>query len=483
MLKTTAAVRILASVGTLTAISLSACSNGTSPGQETDQPADSSSTMTAHTSSGAASSTGSTTLSPTGGLTSTSSSAVSPTVAPTVASTASSDTQGPTGDPSSDTTTDVMETEATDSTSGATSEGMSSDSTTTDSEQGTASSQEESSTGDSTSSDSPHATYAFIVSVGGQVRALRLERGQQPEEVANYSLTTTSGDFFITATRDASKVFVASQRSVTALSFNSDSLEFAELDTAQTEGAGTYVEVSPDGEHVILAHYSEGKATHVGFDGAQFGNPSGYSPGMNAHSARVHPSGTWAFIPCLGSNHVAQFTLDGALTQNTPNVVAVQGGPRHMVFHPNGEVAYVMTELTGQVYAFELQDNGTLGPEPFDVEDVATNQADPWGSDVQITADGKHLYAFERRAQQLYHFDVNTDGTLTAAGSPTNFGQAVRVFAISPAGDLLVGGGEQGVLRIYTIDPSTGALTADGQGVMGLQSLQGTVIRDVPLSQ
>lgn len=334
--------------------------------------------------------------------------------------------------------------------------------------------------GEQTSSDLETTRFVFTVSVGGVVRAFRMQAGVEPEQVADFSVEVTSGDFFLAATEDASRVFVSYNRQVMALEFDPAALAFTELDTATTAGAGTHVEVSPDGEHVLVAHYNEGKATHVSFDGAAFGSPSESSPGSNAHSARVHASGQWAYVPCLGSNHVAQYTLGDTLTANSPATVSVPGGPRHMTFHPNGQFAYVLTELSGQAYAFAVQSNGTLGPEPLDVELVALDVNQPSGSDVQITPDGEHLYTFIRRNQSLYHFDVAVDGTLSPSGEPTNLGQEVRHFAISPTGDVLLAGGSTGVLYTFAVNASTGALTPVGDGVADLQSIQATVIRDVP---
>jgi 6-phosphogluconolactonase len=348
--------------------------------------------------------------------------------------------------------------------------------TSTDDDSGTGSN----SSSDDTTSDVPHTTYAFVVSVGGIVRALRLDPGAAPVQVADHELDVTFGDFFITANQTGSRLFVSYEDTVLALAFDAQAQSITELDTAVTAGGGTYVEVSPDGEHVLIASYNEGKVTHVGFDGTTFGSPSEFSPGQNAHSARVHASGDWAYVPCLGSNHVAQYALGETLTANTEATVSVPGGPRHMTFHPNGEVAYVLTELTAQAYAFTINSDGTLGPEPLDLEDVVTDVAQPSGSDVEITPDGKHLYTFERRTEQLYHFDIAQDGSLTASLEPVDFGQEVRAFAISPAGDLLLGGGSAGILYTYAIDPTTGELTEVGDALTDLQSIQATVIRDVP---
>jgi 6-phosphogluconolactonase len=337
-------------------------------------------------------------------------------------------------------------------------------------------------TSNGTSPNLEPATFVFTVSVGGVIRAMRLVAGAEPQQVGSFELATTTGDFFLTATHDGSRVFVSYARTVIALAFDAATSMFTQLDTAPTAGAGTFVELSPDASHVLVAHYNEGKATHLRFDGSQFGESQELTPGSKAHSARVHASGDWAYVPCLGSNHVAQYALGETLVPNTPPTVAVPGGPRHMTFHPNGNVAYILTELTGQAYTFAVEADGTLGPDPLDVDDVASDVEQPSGSDVEITPDGKHLYTFIRRSQNLHHFEVAANGTLTASGETTNFGQEVRAFGIAPRGDVLLGGGSAGVLYTYAIDADTGALTRIGDGVEDLNSIQATVIREVQVS-
>lgn len=379
------------------------------------------------------------------------------------------------------TTTETFTTSTNDEATSTTGSHAASDATTGDSAVATESSSDGTSS-DTTSAEVSLKTFVFTVSEGGMVRAFRLEGGAEPAQAADFQLGTASGDFFLTASADASRVFVSYASTVMALEFDTETPEFTELDTAATAGAGTHVELSPDGAHVLVAHYNEGKLTHVRFDGETFGTSAEFSPGANAHSARIHASGQWAYVPSLGSNHVAQFELGETLAPNTPSSVPVAGGPRHMALHPNGSIAYVLSELSGQAYTFAINTDGTLGPDPLDVDEVASGVNQPSGSDVQITPDGKHVYTFIRRNQNLYHFDVASDGTLSASGEPTNFGQQVRAFAISPAGDVLLGGGSAGLLYTYAIDAETGALTAIGDGITNLQSIQTTIIRQVEVA-
>ncbi len=87
------------------------------------------------------------------------------------------------------------------------------------------------------------------------------------------------------------------------------------------------------------------------------------SPGKNTHMFLLNPTGTFAFIPCLGSgiflacqkatqsitllDIVAQYIFDketGNIKPNDPPTVAVAvgTGPRHLAFHPSKPIAYLV---------------------------------------------------------------------------------------------------------------------------------------------
>src|ERR1041385_2868755 len=74
---------------------------------------------------------------------------------------------------------------------------------------------------------------------------------------------------------------------------------------------------------------------------------------------------TFVFVPCHGSDYIAQYKLDaaaGTLTANSPpNVMTKAGaGPRHIAMHPGGAYAYLINELDSTMNAYTLSANGTL---------------------------------------------------------------------------------------------------------------------------
>ena len=83
------------------------------------------------------------------------------------------------------------------------------------------------------------------------------------------------------------------------------------------------------------------------------------------------PSNKFVFVPCLGSDYVAQFTFNAAIGTLTPNTPATlqtgpaagqpnQLGPRHLAFHPNGKWIYLALETASQIAPLALDAGGRL---------------------------------------------------------------------------------------------------------------------------
>ena len=67
-------------------------------------------------------------------------------------------------------------------------------------------------------------------------------------------------------------------------------------------------------------------------------------------------------------------------------------GPRHLAFHPNGKYAYLITEISGDVIAFNYK-NATLK----EFQTVKADSLNAKGSaDIHISPNGKFLYASNR---------------------------------------------------------------------------------------
>lgn len=321
--------------------------------------------------------------------------------------------------------------------------------------------------------------HVFVGSTDGTLRAYQMDEADGSLLAAGTE-DVGSLDFF-TVGPDGATVFVSAGSSVAAYTYDRVGQGFSLIDEATTSGGGTHVTVDPTGAYVFVAHYNEGALSFHSFSVADgFGPEQAFSPGDNAHQARVNASGTRVYVPCLGSNHVAQYALDpggGSLTALTPATTAASGGPRHMDFHPSEPVVYVLAELSSEVHVFDVDSSGLLSMR--DGSSVFTHQDEQghWSSDIKVTPNGAHLYAVNRDPSEIVSFSIGTDRNVTRVGS-TALGGPVRSFAMDPKGKYLQVGGDDGILRTFSIG-ADGSLTP-GQQTTDLGNIRNTEIHYLP---
>ena len=219
----------------------------------------------------------------------------------------------------------------------------------------------------------------------------------------------------------------------------------------------------------MSAYYHAGMvAIHgIGEDGAAGGAPIERLPtAAKAHCIQTDRSNKFAFVPHTAeSNLIAQFRFDeetGALTPNAiPRVIAEEGaGPRHLVFHPDKDIAYVSNEQGGSVTAYRFDPSaGTLTafqtlstlPEDF----VEHNHC----AQIHMTPSGRFLYVSNRGHDSIACFVIDeVTGELSCVGRQATEPRP-RAFAVDPTGSFLYAAGqESGRLASYRIDAQTGEL-------------------------
>lgn len=257
------------------------------------------------------------------------------------------------------------------------------------------------------------------------------------------------------------------------------------LNTVPAGGASPcYISIDASGEWVLVANYVSGTVAvfPVRADGS-LGPPTDrvQHTGSSVHPERqtaphahyfdVDPSNRFALAVDLGIDQVRIYPLDterGRIEeQRVRDVTTPPGtGPRHLDFHPNGQYAYLVGELTGTVTAYRYDpDKGQMDalqtisslPEGFD----GTNKS----ADIHVHPSGAFLYASNRGDADsivIYAIDPD-DGTLSLVGHQDEAVEWPRNFAIDPSGQfLLVANRHANRITVFRIDEETGALTFTG---------------------
>lgn len=258
-------------------------------------------------------------------------------------------------------------------------------------------------------------------------------------------------------------------------------------DVGSAGDAPAHVSVDATGKWVFVANYMSGTVAvlPVGAGGRLGAATDTQSAGVNAHMIVADPSNQWVFVPCLGSDWVAQYRFDqvsGKLTANAvPHVTtASAAGPRHLAFHPNGKRAYLLNEKASSLTALSLDlATGRLTP-------IETKSTLPSGfaganttAEVWVHPSGKWVYASNRGDDSIATFSLDaTTGAMTLVGHAKTGGAKPRDFTLDPTGAFLYAAnqGSDSVVP-FRIDaagrpaPTASAVTAPQPTFVGLVRL------------
>lgn len=272
--------------------------------------------------------------------------------------------------------------------------------------------------------------------------------------------------------RDQSKLYASVRTSAqfATLEIDSKSGMLKLIGTAPSAGSAAYIYPDKTNQWLLAAYYGEGLVSVSKMvEGVVQGEPvSVLEVGKKAHCIQTDPGNSFAFCPHTGElNKVDQFRFDGktgALVLNDPPaLLAGDGhGPRHLQFHPNGKWVYQVNEQGKSVTLCDFDsEKGTLQMR----QTVTTVPAD-WDpasgscADIEISADGKFVYASNRGHDSIAAFSVDQDsGEITSLGQfPT--GKTPRSFNLIPGGEAFLVSAGQGdnTLTVYRRDAESGML-------------------------
>lgn len=180
----------------------------------------------------------------------------------------------------------------------------------------------------------------------------------------------------------------------------------------------------------------------------------------HAHSTIFSPDERFLIAADLGADSLFIYRFDrkaGQLIRHGQIRTTPGAGPRHMVFHPNGQWLYVANELDNTVTAYqydshngELTSRQTLPTLPPKAPATTT-------ADIHLTETGSHLYISNRGHDSLAIYEIATNGHLTLAAIQPCGGQGPRNFALAPKAKFVVVANEKSDnLVLFSVNPQTG---------------------------
>lgn len=272
---------------------------------------------------------------------------------------------------------------------------------------------------------------------------------------------------------------------VSAYAIDQASGALSHINTQQAGGSSAcYISVDQTGRLAITSNYMSGNIGMFairpdgGIDAAhQFMQQEGTGPnrdrqeGPHAHCLVIDPTNRYAFSADLGADKIFGYKIDFEAEQlilHHELKLEPGSGPRHLVFHPNGNNAYLIQELDSTITALSYDsENGMLQM----IETVSTLPVGFEGlshcADIHVTPNGKFLYGSNRGHDSIVIYAIDkATGKLSLVGHEPARGEIPRNFAIDPTGTyLLVANQNSDNIVTFRIDQETGQLEPTGHVV------------------
>jgi len=231
-------------------------------------------------------------------------------------------------------------------------------------------------------------------------------------------------------------------------------------------GSVAVLPVLPDGRLGEAAGFDQHHGSSV--------NPA-RQKGPHAHSVLFSPDNRYLLSTDLGLDKVFVYRFDassGTLSPGPePVSVAAGSGPRHMAFHPNGQMLYVINEMASTVAAFHYDAaTGALDPSQT-VPTLPDDYTEPnIAAEIAVNAAGSVIYASNRGLDSLALFSVDPRRMLIAPMERvSSLGKTPRYLVFDPTGEyLVVTNQDSNNLVVFRVHPRTGELRPAGPAVKGV---------------
>jgi 6-phosphogluconolactonase len=240
-----------------------------------------------------------------------------------------------------------------------------------------------------------------------------------------------------------------------------------------------YAALSPDEAWLAISNYGSGSVvlfrldadTGLAGDPAVVHENAGHGPvadrqdAPHAHCAVFSPDGKWLYQTDLGTDQVLAFPFDAQCGPGDRRVAfeAPPGsGPRHLVFHPEKAIAFLVSELASTLTVFDVE-QGALAQRQCLSTLPGGFDADSLGGHVAINAAGDRVYVTNRGHDSIATFALGEDAHLTLLGHVPSGGASPRFLLLLDAERRMLVANEEGNnITLFDIAPD-GAPVQSGE--------------------
>jgi 6-phosphogluconolactonase len=291
--------------------------------------------------------------------------------------------------------------------------------------------------------------------------------------------------------------YVGSSGSVSAFAMDDSNGSLTPLNVVSSEGAGPcYLSIDASGSYAFVANYGGGTiavfpirndgsldaASDVHRDSEHLGGTKAINAPTGSYAVSGHdaphahmivpdPRGNFVLATDLGQDRIYSYRFDrgtGKLNpaEHPPFASLPSGdGPRHFLFHPNGQWLYAIQEEASNIVVFNYDPaSGLLSPRQTVSVLPSGFAGTSFASEILVSPDGKFLYAANRLHDSIAAFSIGADGTLKPIGQTSTLGDYPGQCRIDPGGNFLYACNRRSdSITCFRIHRGTGLLSFTGQ--------------------
>ena len=313
------------------------------------------------------------------------------------------------------------------------------------------------------------------------------------------ALNTFESPTFMALNRDCTRLYTVLGRptfgpagrngGVAAFAVKDDKLEFInEIRTGWT--IPCHISLDPSEKALVYAEYACGTAGFAdiredgSIDPAFAGMPGAVDPhfqvqhvgdgpnkprqnSAHAHCAVVTPDGKYLLVVDLSLDKVVAYDFANRAQglKAVPSAaidtsrIAPGAGPRHIVFHPNGRLAFIVFELGNLMASYRYTGEGFEFVEKRSILPEGT-LCNSKAAAIHLSEDGSQVLCSNRGHDSITAFNVDAEtGRLEWLANTKLDGQYPRDFQFMPGGKFILAGlKESWRLASYAYDARTGKL-------------------------
>ena len=264
---------------------------------------------------------------------------------------------------------------------------------------------------------------------------------------------------------DGRYVYSCSDTGLASFAVEGSSLSM--VDEVPLPGGPCHISAMPDGRRLAWAEYMGGTCGSVEVADGRFAKVvvhrhSGSGPnlprqaGPHCHQAVLTPDGKDYCVVDLGLDQIVEYP-SGRTFHTSP----AGAGPRHLLFHPNGRLAFLVYEMGNLVSSlswspeagFTLMDTQ---PTLFG-DSVSFESKNNLAAAIRFTPDGKRIVVSNRGENSLVVFDFDeATGKLTFKARTLLSGDWPRDFAFAGDDIVLVAFERSGEVQTLRYDSESG---------------------------